>query len=56
MTDYELDRLTRYDVWFAQYSQRPTMYYHYRIWQYTDSGSVPGISGKVDMDLAFIPY
>ena len=53
---YELDRLTRYDVWFAQYSQRPTMYYNYRIWQYTDSGSVPGISGKVDMDLAFIPY
>jgi len=55
-THYELDRLTAYDVWFAQYASAPTMYYNYRIWQYSDSGSIPGISGKVDMDLAFIPY
>ncbi|MDE7220080.1 MAG: S-layer homology domain-containing protein [Oscillospiraceae bacterium] len=54
----ELNRLTGYDFWFAQYNSRnqPDMYYNYRIWQYTDSGSVPGIEGKVDMDLAFIPY
>ena len=55
-THYQLDRLTAYDVWFAQYAAAPSMYYNYRIWQYSDSGSVPGISGKVDMDLAFIPY
>ena len=54
----ELNRLTGYDFWFAQYNSRnqPDMYYNYRIWQYTDSGSIPGIEGKVDMDLAFIPY
>ena len=54
----DLTRLTDYDFWFAQYTSRnqPTMYYNYRIWQYTDSGSVPGIEGKVDMDIAFIPY
>lgn len=53
-----LDRtqLTAYDFWFAQYAAKPDMYYDYRIWQYTDSGSVPGVSGKVDMDLAFLPY
>ena len=53
-----LSRLTDYDLWFAQYNSRnqPDMYYNYRIWQYTDSGTVPGIGGKVDMDLAFIPY
>lgn len=55
-TRYQLEYLTQYPVWFAQYSNRPTMYYDYRIWQYTDSGSVPGVSGKVDMNLAFIPY
>ena len=55
-THYQLDRLTAYDVWFAQYASTPSMYYNYRIWQYSDSGSIPGISGKVDMDLAFIPY
>ena len=49
---------TGYDFWFAQYNSRnqPDMYYNYRIWQYTDSGTVPGIEGKVDMDIAFIPY
>ena len=53
-----LSLLTDYDFWFAQYNSRnqPDMYYNYRIWQYTDSGSVPGIEGKVDMDIAFIPY
>lgn len=55
-TRYDLSRLTSYDVWFAQYAEKPTMYYDYRIWQYTDSGSVPGISTKVDMNIAFIPY
>lgn len=57
-THYQLDRLTAYDKWFAQYTSKnqPDMYYDYRIWQYTDSGSVPGIEGKVDMNLAFIPY
>lgn len=54
----DLSRLTRYDFWFAQYNSRnqPDMYYNYRIWQYTDSGTVPGIGSKVDMNLAFIPY
>lgn len=57
-THYQLDRLTAYDKWFAQYTSKnqPDMYYDYRIWQYTDSGSVPGIEGKVDMDIAFLPY
>ena len=55
---YQLDRLTAYDKWFAQYTSKnkPDMYYDYRIWQYTDSGSVPGIEGKVDMNIAFLPY
>lgn len=54
---YDLSRLTDYDVWYAQYGvSRPTMYYDYRIWQYSDSGKIPGIEGKVDMDIALIPY
>lgn len=54
----DLSQLTNYDFWFAQYTSKnqPDMYYDFRIWQYTDSGTVPGIDGKVDMDLAFIPY
>lgn len=55
-TRYDLSRLTAYEVWFAQYAEWPTMYYDYRIWQYTDSGTIPGIKGKVDMNIAFRPY
>ena len=55
-TRYDLSRLTAYDVWFAQYAERPSMYYDYRIWQYTDSGKIPGISTRVDMNIAFRPY
>lgn len=55
-TRYDLSRLTAYDVWFAQYAEQPSMYYDYRIWQYTDSGRIPGISTKVDMNIAFRPY
>ena len=53
---YDISRLTDYDVWFAQYASKPDMYYNYRIWQYTSSGSIPGISTRVDMNIAFIPY
>lgn len=31
----------------------PTMYYNYQMWQYTSSGSVPGIEGNVDMNIAW---
>lgn len=57
-THYQLERLTSYEKWFAQYTSKnkPDMYYDYRMWQYTDSGSVPGIDGKVDMDIVFMPY
>ena len=55
--EYDLSRLTGYDFWFAQYPSAeemyPTMYYNYQMWQYSDSGSVPGIEGKVDMNIAF---
>lgn len=55
-TRYDLSRLTAYDIWFAQYAEQPSMYYDYRIWQYTDSGRIPGISTRVDMNIAFRPY
>lgn len=54
---YDLNRLTDHDVWYPQYGvKKPSMYYNYRIWQYTDRGTVPGIGTRVDMNLAFIPY
>ncbi len=50
---YDLSELTAYPLWFAQYEDAPDFYYDFAVWQYTDKGSVPGISGDVDMDLWF---
>ena len=38
-------------LWFADYQRKPQSPYAYEIWQYTSHGSVPGISGRVDMNI-----
>lgn len=51
---YDFNTMKNYDFWLADYREMPeqeTMYYHYSIWQYSDSGSVPGISEPVDLNL-----
>ena len=42
-----------YDFWLAMYKESMTFAHHVQMWQYTSSGSVPGINGKVDLDLYF---
>jgi GH25 family lysozyme M1 (1,4-beta-N-acetylmuramidase) len=49
----ELDRLEPYAKWLAQYYKTPAYPYAFSIWQFTSSGSVAGIKGNVDLDLAF---
>ena len=49
-----LEELLDYDFWLAWYSDRMIYPYKVRMWQYTDSGSVPGIKGPVDMNIWFI--
>jgi len=51
---YDLRDIAGYDWWYAGYTAAPRFRYDFDVWQYTDSGSVPGISGKVDMDLWFV--
>ncbi len=53
---YELGALSSYDFWFAEYSQAPSFYYDFAMWQYSDNGKIPGISGPVDMNLCFKSY
>lgn len=40
-------------IWLAQYNDEVTYKGNYHMWQYTSSGSVPGISGRVDMNVAY---
>ncbi len=45
--------LTEYGTWLAHYIEITGYSKDYMMWQYTDSGSVNGISGPVDMNLYF---
>ncbi len=49
----ELERLENYDKWFAYYGEELYYPYAYGVWQYSEKGSINGISGEVDMNIAF---
>lgn len=46
-------RINSYPLWIAQYTSNPDYVSNipYRIWQYSNTGSVPGISGSVDLNI-----
>lgn len=46
-------KLGAYTHWVAQYTDKCTYSGEYGIWQYTSKGSVDGIAGNVDLDLAY---
>ena len=46
-----LEELTDYPFWLALYSDRMTYPYRVQMWQYTQTGRVPGIEGDVDINL-----
>ena len=51
-----MDELAAYDFWLAHYTSKTNYTGHYGMWQYTSSGSVPGISGRVDMNHCYRDY
>lgn len=48
-----LSELTEYDFWLAQYQSAMNYPYKVDMWQFSCSGSVPGIEGDVDLNLWF---
>ncbi len=52
----DLEKLKDFDFWYAEYQPVPSLYYGFRIWQFTESGSIPGIETSVDINLCFSPY
>ncbi len=44
-----------YPVWLAHYTNASNYKGAYSFWQYTSSGSVPGINGRVDMNVYYSP-
>jgi len=45
-----VERLLKYSVWVAQYNETCDFKYKYDIWQFTNSGEIDGINGKVDFN------
>ena len=50
----DLEELSEYPFWLAQYRDQLDYPYQVNFWQYTETGKIPGIEGDVDIDLMFI--
>lgn len=48
--------LSSYKIWLAQYATKPTYTGRYDLWQYSDKGTINGISGKVDVNYSYLGY
>lgn len=46
-----LEQLAQYPLWVALYDSQMTYPYKMAVWQYTNTGSVPGIPGNADINL-----
>lgn len=47
-------RISRLDIWYADYNRYSRTSYHFAILQYTSSGKVGKIGGYVDLDIQVI--
>ncbi len=54
--DMDVTMLSDYDVWAAMYRDENDFLFDFTMWQYTDSGYVPGIPNKVDLDISMVDY
>ena len=49
-----MEKLSNYKIWLAEYRETPQYEGHYDMWQYTSSGSVAGIEGRVDLNVSYL--
>ena len=50
-----METLEGYDKWFAYYNPNFYFPYDYKVWQYSESGTVAGVPEPVDMNICFEP-
>ena len=48
-----LSELKEYDFWLASYAEEMDFPYKFKMWQYTESGSIPGVDGACDFNIYF---
>lgn len=52
-TAFDLKLLEKYPMWYAEYKNLPSFYYHFDLWQYTSKGKIDGINNLVDLNISF---
>ncbi len=50
---YSVDVISDYDLWLAEYKRRPEFPYQFKMWQYSDEGTVDGIDYPTDINLFY---
>lgn len=48
---FDAETLNEYEIWYADYEDVPDTPYHFTWWQYSETASVPGIKGAMDLNL-----
>lgn len=51
-----VDELEKYHIWLAEYRHTPLYTQRYDMWQYTSSGTIAGIDGRVDLNVSYLGY
>ncbi len=49
-----LAKISKYEIWLADYSDFTDFPYDFKIWQYTQEGKIDGIKGYVDLNIHFV--
>ena len=49
-----VDEMDSLKIWLAEYRDTPLYTGRYDMWQYTSSGSVAGIQGRVDLNVSYL--
>ncbi len=53
---FNLKMLEPYEMWYAEYQEKPSFHYQFDMWQYTENDKVPGIETNVDINFSFKDY
>ncbi len=56
LNNLDMEQLSAYSTWLAQYSSQPTYEGDYDMWQYTSAGKIDGISTLVDYNVSYMDY
>lgn len=51
---YDADAIRGLTIWMGDPGNWPEYYYEHAIWQYSFTGTVPGITGDVDLDVMYV--